>query len=149
MFKAVRGHLLPKGSKRQALSLVFARDLAEAVWACLNHPSAVRKTYFVSSRQIVTGREMAEVIAEKMNTWALPVPLPSALLWPICLLQEITSRLTGKARLLNLQKFAELRAPGWVCDPSRLEREIGFTCSTALDRGVSETIDWYRQENWL
>jgi len=149
MFKAIRDHILPRASERQTLSLVFAKDLARAILACLNHPSAVGKTYFVSPRQIVTGRELAQLIARKMNTWTFPVPLPPAVLWPICLYQELSSRLTGKATLLNLQKFAELRAPGWVCDPSRLERELGFACSTTLDQGVPETISWYQQENWL
>ena len=35
----------------------------------------------------------------------------------MCLAQELASRLTGKPNVLSLQKFAELRAPGWVCDP--------------------------------
>jgi nucleoside-diphosphate-sugar epimerase len=56
---------------------------------------------------------------------------------------------TGKPRLLNLQKFAELRAPGWVCDPSLLKAETGFECSTSLEQGVIETLKWYREQKWL
>ena len=40
MFKAVKSHILPQPSGAQALSLVFVRDLAEAVVACLTHPAA-------------------------------------------------------------------------------------------------------------
>jgi dihydroflavonol-4-reductase len=149
MFEAVKKHLLPRPGKRQALSLVFVRDLAEAVVACLDNPQAARKTYFVSSKEIVTSRAMAERIAQLMKVWTIPVPLPSALLWPICLVQDLRARLTGRASLLNLQKFAELRAPGWVCDPARLEMEIGFKCGTALEAGLAQTIQWYRQAQWL
>lgn len=149
MFKAVKGHLLPQPNARQALSLVFARDVAEAAAICLDHPEAVGKTYFVAAREIVTARQMAEEIAKQMRRWTVPCPLPPAALWLMCLAQEGFSRLTGRPSLLNRQKFAELRAPGWVCDASRLKQEIGFECPTALRAGIAETLSWYRQEHWL
>jgi dihydroflavonol-4-reductase len=149
MFKAVKRHLQPRPSHRQALSLVYVQDLAEAVVACLNHPAAAGKTYFVASGELTTGGRMAEEIAGQLGVWALPCPLPPAFLWPLCLAQEIASRVTGKPGLLNLQKFAELKAPGWVCDASRLERELGHTCSTTLRQGVAESLRWYLAQGWL
>jgi dihydroflavonol-4-reductase len=149
LFRAVKSHLLPKPGGAQALSMVFVKDLAEAVVTCLTHASAAGKTYFVAAREVVTARTMAKEIAAQMNTWTLPLPLPTPLLWPICLAQELASRLTGKPNVLSLQKYAELRAPGWVCDPRRLEREIGCTCATTLKSGIAETLSWYREHNWL
>ena len=48
-----------------------------------------------------------------------------------------------------LRIVAELRAAGWVCDPTRLELETGWACGTTLERGVAETLSWYRQQDWL
>jgi nucleoside-diphosphate-sugar epimerase len=149
LFTAVKRHLLPQPNPRQALSLVFARDVAEATVTCLLHPAAAGKTYFVASPEIVTARQMAAEIAEQMHRWTIPCPLPAAFLWPICLVLEAISHLRRKPTLLNLQKLAELRAPGWVCDASLLRREIGFECKTGLRAGVAESLSWYRQENWL
>ena len=149
LFRAVKSHLLPRPSGAQVLSLVFVRDLAEAVVACLTHAAAAGKTYFVAAREVVTARAMAQEIAAQMSVWTLPLPLPTVMLWPICLAQELMSRLTGKPNVLSLQKFAELRAPGWVCDPARLERETGCACPTTLKAGIAETLTWYRQQNWL
>jgi nucleoside-diphosphate-sugar epimerase len=149
LFRAVKNHLLPKPGGAQALSMVFVKDLAEAVATCLVHPAAAGKTYFVAAREVVTARAMAEEIAAQMEVWTLPLPLPAALLWPICLGQELASRLTGKPNVLSLQKFAELRAPGWVCDPTRLERETGCACPTTLNQGIAETLGWYREHHWL
>jgi nucleoside-diphosphate-sugar epimerase len=42
-----------------------------------------------------------------------------------------------------------LRAPGWVCTPTRLERETGFACVTTLKAGIAETLSWYREHHWL
>ena len=149
LFRAVKSHLLPKPAERQALSLVFVKDFAEAVLACLQRPAAAGKTYFVAARQVVTARMMATEIAAQMKVWTLPLPLPTLLLWPVCLAQETLSRLTGKASVLSLQKFAELRAPGWVCDPALLERETGYACPTALGAGIAQTLAWYREHRWL
>jgi nucleoside-diphosphate-sugar epimerase len=149
LFKAVKRHLLPKPGGAQPLSLVFAKDLAEAVVTCLTHPAAAGKTYFVAAREVVTVQNMAEEIASQMRVWTLPVPLPRALLWPMCLAPEVISRLTGKPGVLSLQKLAELRASGWVCDPSLLERETGCACATTLKSGVAQSLAWYRQHHWL
>lgn len=149
LFRTVRHHVWPRMGRAQALSLVFVKDLAEAVVNCLSHPAAGGKTYFVASKEVVTSRSMTAEIAAQMNNWTVPVPVPVALLGPICLAAEVWSRLTGKPSVLSWQKFAELRAPGWVCGPTRLERDIGCVCATMLKPGIADTLRWYRQENWL
>ena len=149
LFQAAKCHLLAKLGGGQALSLVFVRDLAEAVVTCLDHPAAAGKTYFVAGREVVTARRMAEEVAAQMNIWTLPLPVPLALVWLMCLAQEIRTRLTGKPNVLSIQKFAELRAPGWVCDPTLLERDTGCVCPTTLKTGVAETLSWYREQHWL
>ncbi len=149
MFKAVKRHVRPRPSRRQTLSLVYVQDLAEAVVTCLHHPAAAGKTYFVASGEPTTGARIAEEIAAQLGIWGVPCPLPPAVLWPLCLAQEIASRVTGKPALLNLQKFAELKAPGWVCDATRLERELGHTCGTTLRQGVAESLRWYHEQGWL
>jgi nucleoside-diphosphate-sugar epimerase len=149
MFRAVKSHVLPRPNKRQALSVVFARDLAEAIVTCLDMPIASGKVYLVASREVTTGRQIADQIAAQMKVHTMPLPLPAVLLWFVCLTQEIFSRISGRATLLNMQKYAELRAPGWVCDPSLWEREIGTRCATTLENGIAQTLEWYRREQWV
>ncbi len=148
LFKAVKAHLLPRPG-RQALSLIFAEDLAEAVVTCLDHPAVAGKTYFVACPEVVTARGMAAEIAAQMGGWTLPLPLPAAALWPLCLAQQLHSRLTGKPNLLSLQKFAELRAPGWVCDPGLFRLQTGCPCPTTLQPGIGRTLQWYRANAWI
>jgi len=149
IFKAVKRHVLPLPPRRQVLSLVFIRDLVDAVLSCLEHPAAAGKTYFVANPQTVTARRMAHEIAAQMRVWTLPLPLSAPLLWPVCVAEELRARLTGKARLLSLQKYAELRAPGWVCDPTLMRTDLGYECRTPLEKGIAETLDWYRTQAWL
>lgn len=150
LFRTVRRHIVPRFSGGvKALSMVFASDLAEASVACLNPPAAAGRTYFVASPEVLTVRNFCEEIARQLKVWTLPVWLPVPALWPICALTELTCRMLQKPSLLNRQKYAELRAPGWVCDASRLRNEIGFVASTPLAEGIRQTIAWYRQAGWL
>jgi nucleoside-diphosphate-sugar epimerase len=150
LFKAVKAHILPRfGGGRQTLSLVFAEDLAEAVATCLTHPAAGGKTFYVASGEVTTARAMTGEIAGQMKTWTLPLSLPAVALWPLCCLQETISWLTRRPGVLSRQKYAELRAPGWVCDPTRLRQEVGFVGGTTLNNGIAKTLAWYRQEGWL
>jgi nucleoside-diphosphate-sugar epimerase len=149
LFKAVKAHVLPRTNGNQALSLVYVEDLAETIVQLVAHPAVSRRTYFAAAVEIVTGARMAQEIARQLGTWTIPLPLPAVALWPMCLGQEAVSRITGRARLLNLQKYAELSAPGWVCDPSRLARETGCTCPTNLRAGVGKSLTWYQNHHWL
>lgn len=150
LFKAVKFQFLPTfDGGRQALSLVFVKDLAEAAVTSLTDPAAGGQTFFVASPEIVTARELAEQIAAQMNVRTLPLPLPSAILWSVCAIQELLSRLTGKASVVNLDKYVELRSPAWVCDPSKMRRELSIECSMNLHKGIAETLAWYRQQGWL
>jgi len=150
VFKAIRAHLLlffDRGS--QALSFAYVKDLASASVECLSHPAAAGRIYNVAGDDVVTARTLAEMIAGLMKTWTMPVPLPGALLWPVCVGQDLLSRLKGRPNVLSRQKYLELRAPGWVCDTTRLRQETGIRCSTRLQDGLAETLDWYCRERWL
>ncbi len=149
LFRTAHRHFLPRSNPGQRLSLVFAPDLAKAVVGCLQRPVAAAKTYYVASPEVTTAAALTRQVALELHRWTVPLPVPAALLWMVCLAQETVSRLTGKPALLNLQKYAELSAPGWVCDPSRLERETGIVCGTTLAQGLAQTLAWYREHRWL
>lgn len=150
LFKAVKSHVLPRfGGGRQQLTLVYVEDLAAAVVVALTHPNAGREIFFAGSPEVVTAAELAQCIATESGSWTIPLPLPNAVLWLACQWAEFTSRLTKKANVLNAQKWAELKAPGWVCDVARLRGEVGYECRTNLRAGVVKTRDWYRAQGWL
>jgi nucleoside-diphosphate-sugar epimerase len=150
LFKAVRAHLLPLiGGGRMELSFVQVRDLAEAAATCLSAAAAPGKIFNVASPEIATSRQFADQIAAQLPAWTLTVPVPAAALWPLCWAQDCVSRLTGKPAIVSRQKYPELSAAGWVCDPTRLREEIGFTCATGLAAGIAETLAWYRKQGWL
>lgn len=150
LFRTVRAGWLPLfGGGRQPLNLVFVRDLAAVVVEALTHPAAERETFFVAHPQPTTSGELAREIAYQLGVRPRAMRLPVAALWPVCALAELSAQITRRPGVVSLHKFAELRAPGWVCDVTKLARLLGLTCATPLPAGVAETIAWYRQQSWL
>lgn len=150
LFQTVRRHFVPRFSGGiEALSMIFVKDLAEGAVTCLTHPAAESRTYFVASPEVVTIRGFCEEIARQLKVWTLPLWLPVPALWPVCAMTELICRMMDKPSLLNRQKYAELRVPGWVCEATRLRKEIGFVAPTPLSDGVRQTIAWYRENDWL
>ncbi|MBU6400915.1 MAG: NAD-dependent epimerase/dehydratase family protein [Verrucomicrobia bacterium] len=150
LFKAVRAHFRPTfGDEEKALSLVFARDLAQATIQCLTHPAAAGQIYHVAAEPAVTVGEITREIARQLEVWTVPLALPGALLWPFCLIGELGSRLTGKPGVLSRAKYPELRAPGWVCDVRRIRDGIGWSSATPLPEGIAQTREWYRSKGRL
>lgn len=149
-FRAIRRHILPLfDGGNQSLNLVYGRDVAAATMRCLGEQKARNRIYNVASPRIYTTRDFLQDIAEVMGEWTLEVRMPSAALYPICLLHEWASHLTGRACILNRQKYKELRAPGWACSVERIREDLDFVCPTPLEEGIRATLEWYRREGWL
>jgi nucleoside-diphosphate-sugar epimerase len=150
LFKAVAGRVVPLvGGGRQQLSLVYVRDLAELIVTCLEHPRAVGGVHHVAHRQVVTSRELVDEIARQMMVRTLTPPLPRAALWLICAGRDLISRATGRPHILSRQKYPEMVAPGWVTGTERLWSDLGYACSTGMERGIASTLAWYRERGWL
>ena len=150
LFKAIKGHVRPTfGGGGQQLSFVYVKDLAEAAVHALTHPALARQNCFVAAREIVTARQFGLEIASHLSARTVPLPLPNAGLWLVCAGQEMLSRLTRRPSVISLQKYAELTAPAWTCDPTKLEESSGFVCRTTIYEGVPRALDWYRQSGWL
>jgi len=150
LFKAAKAHVRPTfGGGKQALTLVFVQDLAAVIVAALTHPRASREIFFAGSTEVVTTAELAAGVAAAVDSWTLALPLPNAVLWLACQWAELVTRVTGKANVLSAQKWAELKAPGWVCEVAKLQRNLGCSCPTGLAEGLARTRHWYRENGWL
>lgn len=150
LFQAVRAHLAPRfGGGRQQLTLVYVEDLVSVIETALTHPRASRELFFVGAHEVVTARELTEHVATETRTRTLPLPLPNAVLWLACQWTGFVAQLTKKPNVLNAQKYAELKAAGWVCDVSKLKRTLECECRTTVREGLSKTHRWYQAQGWL
>ncbi len=149
-FKLVkRGFMLLIGREARHLSLIYVKDLAEAVVAVLCNEQAAGKAYFVEDGCTQSWTSVGEAIGQALNrkpkTICLPIPLAKS----IGKLGDLSSKITGTTGLVNSQKFREFLQRAWVCSSQRLRDELGFRPQYSLERGIRETLSWYREHRWL
>jgi len=150
VFQKVKQRVMPllSGSKR-ALNMVYGPDVAAAVLCSLMHERGAGGTYHVAAEPPCTDAEFMQEIASQLRCRPLRLPIPRSALYLACVIQEILSRMTGRPNILSRQKLPELLAPGWVCTTDRIRNDLGFTASTSLREGITQTLDWYRMEGWV
>lgn len=144
-----RGVDFSVGLKKQLLTFIYVKDLATAAIDALER-SQVRSTYIISEPQSYSQTEFRKIVAEKLNKrFVLPVKAPLWLLYIVCLIAELWGTITLKPATLNRDKYKILRQRNWDCDVSEAIAGFGFRPRYSLKDGVSESIDWYKENHWL
>ena len=72
-----------------------------------------------------------------------------ALLQLVCAVSGGIARMAGRATTLNSDKFRILRQRNWQCDLGPTVSDLGYVPRYSLERGVNETINWYKEQKWI
>jgi nucleoside-diphosphate-sugar epimerase len=81
-------------------------------------------------------------------TGVLHIKAPLWLLRLICNANTLLSKVTGKLTALNNDKYHILKQRNWRCDISPITA-LGYEPHYNLEKGVRETIAWYKKEKWI
>ena len=150
MAQSIRQHVdFAAGFRKQALTFVYVKDLVQAVFLALQKGRA-RASYFVSDGQTYSSRTFSEYIQKELGIHGvLKFTCPLFLLKAICLACGKIAAWAGKSSTLNADKYRIMRQRNWRCDISPLVDDLGYKPQYLLERGVKETIQWYKAEGWL
>jgi nucleoside-diphosphate-sugar epimerase len=149
-FKCVRRGLVPLiGRRARTLSLIYAKDLAQAIVEVLLHERTIARSYLVEDGCAQTWTSLAETIAQAMSVTPRFVRLPTVAARAMGAVGDLYAMCTGKAALINSQKIRELLQDSWTCSSRRIQEELGFRTRFSLTQGIAETVAWYREQRWL
>ena len=138
------------GFRPQEITFVYVMDVVQAVYRCLDAPAAEGGAYFLSDGQIYNSRRFSDLLQQELgNPWVLRIKAPLWLLRAICWTSGKISRLTGKMNALNDDKYHILAQRNWQCDIEPARRDFGYAPEWPLERGVKESVRWYKENGWL
>jgi len=150
LFRAARRGVVPLlGSGEQELTLVHARDLAEALVLAASCEATRGRVYHAGHETPVTQQRLAAAVGAAVGRRVRCVRLPAPVVGGVLGAAGLVARLLGGAPLLDGDKARELLAPGWVCSSAALERDTGWVAETPLDEGLAGTARAYRDAGWL
>lgn len=135
------------GSKPQKLSFVYASDVADAaINALLSNAKAV---FNISDGNSYSKYDFADALKHIVNKKALRMHLPQSAVHSLAHSLEKFNGWLNKPTMLSREKLKELVAENWICDISKAKQELNFIPKFNLETGLQETIEWYRQNNWI
>jgi dihydroflavonol-4-reductase len=149
LFQAAARGLFPLVGRRDAAyTFVYVEDVVRAVVAAVGNVD-VAGVVFVGHPQPVTPRDLFAALQAGLGRRARGIAIPMGVTYLAAVLGEAAGRVTRKPLPLNLSRYAELAAAGFVCRVDRLRDELGVTPATGLIEGIAKTAAWYRAEGWL
>jgi len=144
-----RGWMLQIGGVKRYFSLVYVEDLVEGLIAAADCESLGGRTYYVAHPAPASWDEFGNTAARLMGRPVRRIAIPERVAYAMGWCAEMGARLSGTPGILSRDKVAEACCPGWVSDPGRARRELGFDASTGLEDGLKRTLDWYKEAGWL
>ena len=150
MAKSIAGHVdFAVGFKKQELTFIYVRDLVAAAFLAL-HCGTCGKSYALTDGAVYSSRAFSDLLQKEMGVrHVVHITAPLWVLKVVCLMGEAMAHLTGKTTALNLDKYNILKQRDWTCDISEACHDLGYTPAWGLERGVKETVAWYKKEKWI
>jgi nucleoside-diphosphate-sugar epimerase len=133
-----KGIPLPLAFIDNKRSLIYVRNLVDALATCATHPAAAGQTYLVSDGDDVSTPELIRQTATALGVPARLLPFPVSLM---CL----AGKLVGKSEAVN-------RLTGSLTvDSSKIWQELGWKPPFTMEEGLRETAVWFRKlfEFWI
>lgn len=160
-FKSVRTglHVVPSLRNRR-VSMIHVDDLCTAIAAAAERgqrlvsaddpaASEMPGCYFLAAEPQPTYADLGRLVAASLGRKVFVVHVPQLFGWITGAVNELISRLRGRAGIVSLDKIREATAGDWHFCTERAQRDLGFAPARTLPERLRETADWYRSEGWL
>lgn len=150
MAKSIKQHTdFAVGYRPQEITFVYVKDVVQAAYLALQ-ADVQRRAFFLSDGEVYGSADFSELIRRELgHPWVLRIKAPLWFLRAVCAVAGTVSARLGKTSTLNNDKYHILSQRNWQCDIEPARRELGYKPAYTLEKGVQETIAWYKKEGWL
>ena len=150
MAKSIRQHTdFSVGFRRQDLTFVYVKDIVQAVFLGIEKQVSCR-TYFLADGKVYRSRAFSDLIRKELgNPFVIRLRCPLIILKVVSLLAEYWAKRRNTTSTLNSDKYRIMKQRNWQCDITPAVKELGYSPEYDLERGVKETIAWYKDKGWL
>jgi nucleoside-diphosphate-sugar epimerase len=144
---ASRGIVPVVGSAKRRVSLVYVKDLARGTVDAATSEKTQGSIYFLTSG-VYAWEELAAAVSRAVGR-GKRIYIPPAILFGLSWIVEAGGFVARRAVTLNHHKAREIVQQAWYCTHARAEEDFGYRPEWNLDRGMAETVSWYRKEGWI
>lgn len=149
-FKTMSKGLQPLiGFNDKMVSLIHSSDLVDGMILAAESEKAVSNIYFISSEKFYTWKQVGELTSKLMGKRTITLKIPHFIVYFVGMNAQFFSLFSKKPAILNLEKCRDLTTQYWTCSTEKAKRELGYKETLGLEKGLKNTIDWYREMKWI
>jgi nucleoside-diphosphate-sugar epimerase len=136
------------GDFDQKLSFIYVKDLVKVIFSAMAS-SLNNRSYNVSDGLSYDRYALASISKKILNKKTLKFHLPLSIVKVLASTFDFLYSKSSNTPVLNKEKLAELTAVNWVCNIEQAKLDLGYQPKFDLERGLTETLTWYKHNHWL
>lgn len=137
------------GNKYQSVSLVYVKDLVNAIIDSGFSKNTLNKKYFINDDEPRNWIEIQSEIFKVSGRNKIDFTLPFGLLKVLAYGGSFYSKLTNQPVLLNLNKVQLSKPDFWVFSNKKAKKDFNFKCDYSFKEAIKETYTWYKENKWM
>lgn len=151
MAQSIKQHVdFLAGFTPQEITFIYVLDVVQAVYRAMVVPDTEGKAYFLSDGKVYSSVQFSDLLKRELgNPAVLRLRAPLWFLRLVCMFSGMMGKITGRVTALNTDKYHILSQRNWQCDITPAMRDFGFNPEWSLERGVKESVRWYKANGWL
>ena len=131
------------------LSLVYVKDLTDGIMKAAEKTTPGTHTYFMGGEMdAYNWNQISSVTGQVLGKKPLTLKLKPNWVRKVASVIETGASFFGKYPVVNKEKASEM-VEEWVCSSRKAIKELNYSPSTTLEEGISRTLRWYKNNNWL
>ncbi len=144
---AKRG-LFPKvGSRPKLTPLIHVRDAVEGVLRAAEK-GRIGETYLITNRESISFDDIRKILQKALNVKRFPLYVPEWAALAAASVLEKCFALIGKSPPVA-RKNIESTLADRIFSIAKAQKELGFEPQIDPEKGLRETVAWYRQQGWV
>ena len=137
------------GTSRRELSLVYVADLVRAMAQAVVFYPQKEKIYYVTDGEHYLWSDISNSAMKILNVRAKKLVIPEPLLPLFSCFFETLAWFGSKPPLFDRQRMIDICQTSWIASPKEFFESHMFKPQYDLVKGLQETIDWGKNNNWL
>lgn len=150
MAKSIKSHVdFAVGYRRQIITFIYVADLVEAIFLALDKGQR-GKAYALTDGGEYASRAFSDLLQQHLGVkQVLHIKAPLWVLKMVCGIAGTWAKWRGKTATLNGDKYKIMKQRNWRADISDAQKDLGYAPQYPLERGVAESVAWYKSQKWL
>lgn len=137
------------GSNPQKLSFIYVKDLVNALILGCTVEQNQLEFYNISDGNVYSKYAMADIFRATFKKKALRLHIPFRIVSYVARISQLLYKNSSKAPVIYPERLGELTAENWSCDISKAKTKLGFVPQYNLEKGLTTTLLWYKDNKWL